>query len=288
MTLSGLVIRTRRPPASTNVSVVATSVAVLERLGSLEENGVRYVVGHGTVLLAGGDDEQVAGAKTHRNLTLEVDAELAVPAEEQLVLVVMVPLEGALEPRDPHDCVVRDRQVPRRPRPGECCDRVRDRSRHLHPPEGSELGSDAMGERTDGVDEFAGSIFERQGFMRTIGAELEEVEPGRVVASMVPTDAVTQQDGFVHAAAIAGLLDTVCGGAAYTLMSPGFGVLTVEYKINLLAPARGDRIVGTGLVIRTGRTISVCRGEAIAYRGAEAKTVAVMQATMMAVPAGDA
>ncbi len=105
---------------------------------------------------------------------------------------------------------------------------------------------------------------------------------------MVPSDAVTQQDGFVHAAAVAGLLDTVCGGAAYTLMPPGFGVLTVEYKINLLAPAQGDRIVGTGLVIRAGRTISVCRGEAIAYRGAESKTVAVMQATMMAVPAGGA
>lgn len=130
------------------------------------------------------------------------------------------------------------------------------------------------------------SIFESQGFMKAIGAELEQIESGRVVASLVPSDAVLQHDGLVHAAVVAGLLDTVCGSAAYTLMSPGTGVLTVEYKVNLLALTRGERIVGTGLVIRAGRTLTVCRGEAVAYRGTESKVIAVMQATMMTMPDG--
>ena len=131
------------------------------------------------------------------------------------------------------------------------------------------------------------NIFERQGYMQTLGVTLESVEPGQVVASMVPTDAVAQQHGFMHAGAVAGLLDTVCGAAAYSLMPADAGVLTVEYKINLMAPADGDRVVGTGLVIRSGRTLSVCRGEAIAYRGPDAKTVAVLQATMMTVLGND-
>ena len=87
-------------------------------------------------------------------------------------------------------------------------------------------------------------IFDKQGYMRTLGVTVDSVEAGQVVASMVPSNALTQQHGFVHAGAVAGLLDTVCGSAAYSLMPADAGVLTVEYKINLLSPADGDPRLG--------------------------------------------
>lgn len=125
--------------------------------------------------------------------------------------------------------------------------------------------------------------FARQQVMQTIGATLDEVEPGHVIISVPHRDTITQQHGFVHAGIVATILDSACGYAAFSLMPPEAGVLTVEYKINLMSPARGEHIVAHGEVIRAGRTLTVTRGEAVAVDGAGQKPVAVMQATVMTV-----
>ena len=121
----------------------------------------------------------------------------------------------------------------------------------------------------------------RQGMMATLGVELIAIERGRVQMALRHNDRLTQQHGFLHAGAVASVLDSACGYAAYSVMPAEASVLTVTYTINLLAPAAGDRFAITGQVIRAGRTLVVCRGEAFA-EGAAAP-FAVMQATMMAL-----
>jgi uncharacterized protein (TIGR00369 family) len=123
--------------------------------------------------------------------------------------------------------------------------------------------------------------FDRQAMMTTLGVEVIAVEPGRVEMSLPHDDRFTQQHGFLHAGAVASVLDTACGYAAYSVMPPEASVLTVTYTINLLAPAAGERFVITGEVVRAGRTLVVCRGEAFADDGQ--RPFAVMQATMTAV-----
>jgi uncharacterized protein (TIGR00369 family) len=123
--------------------------------------------------------------------------------------------------------------------------------------------------------------FARQAMMTTLGAELVSVERGRVELA-IPHDArFTQQHGFMHAGAVAAVLDSACGYAAFSVMPPEAGVLTATYTINLLAPAVGERFVMTGTVVRAGRTLVVCRGEAVTA-GARAP-FAVMQATLAAL-----
>lgn len=126
--------------------------------------------------------------------------------------------------------------------------------------------------------------FSRQRLMTTIGAELTRVSPGEAEISLPYRDDLTQQHGFVHAGIIATLADTACGYAAFSLMPADVAVLTVEYKINLMAPAVGDRFLARGRVIRPGKTLSVCAGEVMAYQQGKKKTVATMLATMMALP----
>jgi uncharacterized protein (TIGR00369 family) len=123
--------------------------------------------------------------------------------------------------------------------------------------------------------------FDRQGMMSTLGVEVTAVEPGRVEMLLRHDDRFTQQHGFLHAGAVASVLDTACGYAAYSVMPPEAAVLTVTYTINLLAPAAGERFTMTGQVVRAGRTLVVCRGEAFAD-GAE-RPFAAMQATMTAL-----
>jgi uncharacterized protein (TIGR00369 family) len=123
--------------------------------------------------------------------------------------------------------------------------------------------------------------FDRQGMMTTLGVEVIAVEPGRVEMSLRHDDRFTQQHGFLHAGAVASVLDTACGYAAYSLMPPEASVLTATYTINLLAPAAGERFAITGEVVRAGRTLVVCRGEAFA--DASPRPFAVMQATMTAI-----
>jgi uncharacterized protein (TIGR00369 family) len=123
--------------------------------------------------------------------------------------------------------------------------------------------------------------FDRQGMMTTLGVEVIAVEPGRVEMSLRHDDRFTQQHGFLHAGAVASVLDTACGYAAFSVMPPDAAVLTASYTINLLAPAAGERFTITGEVVRAGRTLVVCRGEAFA--DGDKRPFAVMQATMTAV-----
>jgi uncharacterized protein (TIGR00369 family) len=127
--------------------------------------------------------------------------------------------------------------------------------------------------------------FARQPAMRTLGATLVSVEPGRVVIAMPHAEHLTQQHGFVHAGMLSAALDSACGYAAFSLMPPDAAVLTIEFKINLLAPARGPRLRFEGLVIKPGRTISVVEGRAVQHGedGGDEKLVATMTATVMTV-----
>jgi uncharacterized protein (TIGR00369 family) len=123
--------------------------------------------------------------------------------------------------------------------------------------------------------------FARQGAMATLGAELADIDSGRVTIALPIESRLSQQDGFLHAGIVAAALDSACGYAALTLMPNEAEVLTVELKLNLLAPASGETLVAEGEVLRAGRTLTVCRGDAHAEQGAERVHVATMLATMV-------
>ena len=106
--------------------------------------------------------------------------------------------------------------------------------------------------------------FALQGAMQTLGARLQQVKPGAVDIVFDWAAALTQQHGFVHAGMLSTALDSACGYAAFSLMPPDASVLTIEFKTNLLAPARGDRFRVEGRVLKPGRTITVCEGRAFA------------------------
>jgi uncharacterized protein (TIGR00369 family) len=127
------------------------------------------------------------------------------------------------------------------------------------------------------------SSFERQAFMSTLGARLARVEPGEVDLELPTRAELTQQHGFLHAGALASIADSACGYAALSLMPPGAAVLSIEFKINMLAPAAGDRMLAKGRVIRAGKTVTVCWGEVIAIAGDKERLVATMVGTMMTV-----
>jgi uncharacterized protein (TIGR00369 family) len=122
--------------------------------------------------------------------------------------------------------------------------------------------------------------FARQGMMNTIGAQLADVAPGRVAISLRIAPHLSQQHGFLHAGVVVAALDSACGYAALTLLPVDSEVLTAELKVNLLAPATGDRIVAEGQVVRAGRTLTVCRGEAFT-EGVERVHIATMLATII-------
>ena len=119
---------------------------------------------------------------------------------------------------------------------------------------------------------------DRQGMMHMLGVELTSIERGRVQMVLRHDDRFTQQHGFLHAGAVSAVLDSACGYAAYSVMPPEAAVLTVTFTINLLAPAAGQQFTITGSVVRAGRTLVVCRGEAFADDAAV--PFAVMQAAM--------
>ena len=127
--------------------------------------------------------------------------------------------------------------------------------------------------------------FARQPAMATIGIAIVEVGAGKVVLAMPHRADLTQQHGFQHAGIVATGLDTACGYAAFTLMPAEAGVLTIEFKVNLLAPARGPQLTFEGTVTKAGRTISVVDGRAweSAGDGKERKLVATMTATVMTI-----
>ena len=125
--------------------------------------------------------------------------------------------------------------------------------------------------------------FDRQAAMHTIGARLADIDAGRVVIELPWQQALTQQHGFLHAGIVATALDSACGYAGSTLMAADAGVLTIEYKINLLAPAQGTLFRMEGLVVKPGRTITVTEGRAWALHEGREKLIATMGATLMAV-----
>jgi uncharacterized protein (TIGR00369 family) len=123
--------------------------------------------------------------------------------------------------------------------------------------------------------------FARQAFMGTCGARITALAPGEVVLEIDAREDLTQQHGFLHAGVLASIADSACGYAALTLMPKGRAVLSVEFKLNLLAPARGTRFRATGRVLKPGRTLTVCSAEVVAVD--EGTLVAVLQGTMIAL-----
>ena len=125
--------------------------------------------------------------------------------------------------------------------------------------------------------------FDRQPFMQTIGASLARVVPGEAEIVMAVTPRLGQQHGFVHAGVVSALADTACGYAAFSLMPASAGVLTIEFKVTLAAPAAGERLVAVGRVVKPVRTLTVTQGEVFAETGSERRLVALLTATLMAV-----
>lgn len=122
--------------------------------------------------------------------------------------------------------------------------------------------------------------------MATFGASLQAVRKGEVEIVLPFTAALVQQHGFIHAGVLATIADTACGYAALTLMPTEAAVLTTEFKINLLSPAKGERFMAYGRVVRPGRKLMVCLGEVFAQEGQARKQVALMTASMMVVDDG--
>ena len=122
--------------------------------------------------------------------------------------------------------------------------------------------------------------FAAQKVMALLGASVTFVTPGSVEIGLPYRADLTQQDGFLHAGVVTTLVDSACGYAALTLMPREANVLTVEFKVNFLAPAVGERFSAAGRVLRSGRTLKVCQGDVYAFTGSQRKHVALMTATM--------
>ncbi|MCI5075321.1 PaaI family thioesterase [Oricola sp.] len=125
--------------------------------------------------------------------------------------------------------------------------------------------------------------FARQPAMQTMGGSLTQVREGHVEIELDHDVRLTQQHGFMHGGMVAAALDSACGYAALTLLPADAGVLTIEFKVNLLAPAKGERFRFEGDVVKPGRTITVVDGTAWALNGANTKRIATMTATMMTI-----
>ena len=125
--------------------------------------------------------------------------------------------------------------------------------------------------------------FARQGMLTMLGGSIGLVRPGEVHL-LAPFDArFTQQDGFLHAGIVTTLMDSTCGYAAFSLMPADSRVLSVEFKVNLLSPARGERFRAEGRVIKHGRTLTVCEGKLFSISDGEETLCAIMQATMICI-----
>lgn len=123
--------------------------------------------------------------------------------------------------------------------------------------------------------------FARQAFMGMLGARLERIAPGEVTIALPFRADLTQQNGFLHAGVVTSVVDSACGYAALSVMEPGANVLSVEFKVNLLAQAQGTEFLAVGRVVRSGRTLVVVTGELRALSGGGEIVVALMQGTMI-------
>ena len=127
--------------------------------------------------------------------------------------------------------------------------------------------------------------FERQGAMRLIGARLGRLGPGYCSVELPYRDDLTQQHGYIHAGIVSAILDSAGGYAGFTLFPADASVLTVEYKLNLLAPAMGERLVAEAEVVKPGRTLAITRGEVYAEREGKRTLCAIMQQTLIVMAA---
>lgn len=134
-----------------------------------------------------------------------------------------------------------------------------------------------------GFEEKVRQSFARQSVMKTIGAVMTRVAPGEVEIEMAFSPSLSQQHGFIHAGIITTILDSACGYAALTLMPADAAVLTVEFKVNLLSPAEGEKMIARGRVTKPGRTITVCAGDVFALTAGREKLIATMLATMIQI-----
>jgi uncharacterized protein (TIGR00369 family) len=123
--------------------------------------------------------------------------------------------------------------------------------------------------------------FSRQGFMKTLGAEISVLDHGQVEIRVAYRPTLTQQNGFIHAGVLTSILDSACGYAAMSVGPEKHDVLSVEFKVNLLAPAKGERFVARAAVKRAGKNLTVCTADAFAIQNGQEKVVATMLATMM-------
>ena len=133
------------------------------------------------------------------------------------------------------------------------------------------------------IQERVRTSFERQGLMRHLGARLVHIGPGQVHIVLPSRPEVTQQNGYIHAGATSAIADSAGGYAAFTLFPENTAVLTVEYKINLLAPAQGDHLEAVGTVLKSGRTLTVCQLEVFGVQDTRRSLVAAGQQTLICV-----
>ncbi|MFN7008991.1 MAG: PaaI family thioesterase [Allorhizobium sp.] len=140
----------------------------------------------------------------------------------------------------------------------------------------SEINSDTVGERIR-------HSFARQGAMRTLGAELTRVSQGVVEIEMPFDEKLTQQHGILHAGVISAALDSACTYSAYTMIDPDVSLLTIEFKVNLMSPGKGERFLFRGEITKPGSTIIVADGRAYSIGDGPAKLIASMTSTMMAL-----
>jgi uncharacterized protein (TIGR00369 family) len=133
-------------------------------------------------------------------------------------------------------------------------------------------------------DQRVRASFTRQRAMESLGIAIARLDPGRIELAMPYGPAYTQQHGFIHAGIITTALDSACGYAAFSLMPANAEVLTVEFKTNLLAPAKGERFLFRAHVVKPGRTLTVCEAQAFALQaGANERLIATMTGTLMAL-----
>ena len=139
---------------------------------------------------------------------------------------------------------------------------------------------------TPGTSEFEKRVltsFGQQSFMTLIGAKISHVAAGEVDIDLPFRPDLVQQHGYFHAGCTSAIADSAGGYAAFSLFKPGFGVLTTEFKINLIAPGKGDRLVARGRVIKPGRTLTICKSDVVAIERESETLIATALLTMMQI-----
>jgi uncharacterized protein (TIGR00369 family) len=142
---------------------------------------------------------------------------------------------------------------------------------------------DPLADTDNSADTRVRASFAKQTIMTTIGASVASVKKGEVEIILPFSDKVLQQHGFIHAGAVATIADSACGYAALSVMPDDAAVLTTEFKIHLLSPAKGERLRAVGRVVRAGRKLVIAMGEVFAEEGGSSKQVALITASMMVV-----